>query len=349
MKYTGCADSVDIAEHIKKFKYSSKRKEEVLNKLHLNLNSSEEIIQKCEKLNKQAWRKNMKDIYIKSPYNWIGNKNKIMPQLQKIFPPNIDTLVDFFCGGCDVAINTPALHVIAIDVNQYLIDMLKAFQSNTLAQILNFIDSRIKEFNLSKENEEGFLRYREAYNTDENYQTPLDLFTLTRFSFHFTMRFNKQMKFNAGFGRKYSNFSARQRETIKPFHQRIQNVELLNMNFLDVNLMNFEAKTHFLYFDPPYLITNNVYNNGVEEAWQRWDEQDEQNLLNYISNAHKLGFKFALSNVIQHRGKTNNLLANWIEKNNFNIFEITNDGYSHCTHTVSQDAAPTREIVVTNY
>ena len=34
MKYTGCADSVDIAEHIKKFKYSEERKQEVLNKLH---------------------------------------------------------------------------------------------------------------------------------------------------------------------------------------------------------------------------------------------------------------------------------------------------------------------------
>ena len=33
-KYTGCADSVDIVEHIKKFKYSEERKQKVLNKLH---------------------------------------------------------------------------------------------------------------------------------------------------------------------------------------------------------------------------------------------------------------------------------------------------------------------------
>lgn len=286
---------------------------------------------------------------IKSPYNWIGNKNKIMPQLQSIFPKNIDTLIDFFCGGCDVAINTPTREVIAIDVNQYLMSMLQAFQQYSLQDILNFIDKRIQEFNLSKENEEGFLKYREAYNTNPEYQSPLDLFTLTRFSFHFTMRFNKQMKFNAGFGRKYSNFSARQRESIGPFHERIQRVKLLNMDFLDIDLINFNPETHFLYFDPPYLITNNVYNNGVEKAWQRWDEVDENNLLEYILRANQLGFKFALSNVIQHRGKTNTILANWIEQNNFNVFEITNDGYSHCTHTVSQDAAPTREIVVTNY
>ena len=272
-----------------------------------------------------------------------------MPQLQQIFPKNIDTLVDFFCGGCDVAINTPARKVIAIDVNQYLMSMLNAFQQYSLSEILSFIDNRIQEFNLSKENEEGFLKYREAYNTNLKYQSPLDLFTLTRFSFHFTMRFNRQMKFNAGFGRKYSNFSARQRESIKPFYDRIQQVHLLNTNFLNVDLTKFNPETHFLYFDPPYLITNNVYNNGVDEAWQRWDEQDEHALLNYIDKANELKFKFALSNVINHRGKTNTILANWIEKNKFNVFEITNDGYSHCTHTVSQDAAPTKEIVVTNY
>lgn len=288
-------------------------------------------------------------LIIKSPFNWIGNKNKIMPQLQAIFPKNINTLVDFFCGGCDVAINTPAQKVIAIDVNQYLMEILQAFQQYSLKEILSFVDMRIQEFNLSKENEEGFLKYREAYNNNSSYQSPLDLFTLTRFSFHFTMRFNRQMKFNAGFGRKYSNFSARQRESIGPFHERIQNIELRNCDYEEIELKNFNPSSTFLYFDPPYLITNNVYNNGVEAAWQRWGEQDEHALLKYIDTARELGFNFAISNVIQHRGKTNLILANWIEKNKLNVFDITNDGYSHCTHTVSQDAAPTREIVVTNY
>lgn len=290
-----------------------------------------------------------KNNFIKSPFNWIGNKNKIMPQLQSIFPKNIDTLVDYFCGGCDVAINTPAKNKIGIDVNEYLMDILKSFQQYSLKEIIDFIEMRIDEFNLSKENEEGFLLYREKYNTDSNYQTPLDLYTLTRFSFHFTMRFNKQMKFNAGFGRGYSNFSARQRQSIIPFHQQIQDVQLINKNFLEINLNNFNPNTHFLYFDPPYLITNNVYNNGVKDAWQRWDDDDEYNLLNYIDRARERGLKFALSNVIQHRGKTNFILAKWIDENNLNVYDITNDGYSHCTHTVSPNAEPTREIIVTNY
>lgn len=290
-----------------------------------------------------------KDVIVKSCFNWIGNKNRIMPQLLQIFPQNIDTFVDFFCGGCDTTINVPAKRIIAIDVNQYLIDILKEFQNKNLNEILDFIEYRIQEFNLSKENEEGFLIYRKLYNTNPEYHTPLDLFTLTRFSFHFTMRFNRKMEFNAGFGRKYSNFSARQRESIGPFHERIQKVELRNCDFEEIELKDFNPSSTFLYFDPPYLITNNVYNNGVEAAWQRWDEHDEHELLKYINLVNELGFKFALSNVIQHRGKTNTILTDWIDKNNFNVYDIDNEGYSHCTHTVSQNAEPTREIVVTNY
>lgn len=286
---------------------------------------------------------------MKSPFNWIGNKFQIMSQLKEIFPSNIDTLVDYFCGGCDISTNILAREKIAIDVNSYLISILQEFQNKSLEEILSFIENRIEEFNLSKENEEGFLRYREAYNTNTKYQTPLDLYTLTRFSFHFTMRFNQDLKFNAGFGRKYSNFSARQRESIIPFHKEIQNVNLICANFDDIDLNNFDNNKSFLYFDPPYLITNQVYNNGVPKVWQRWTEADEYKLLNYISNANKLGFKFALSNVLYHHGKVNIPLNNWIKANNFIIHDIYNPAYSHCTHTVDAGGNITKEIVITNY
>ena len=285
----------------------------------------------------------------KSPFNWIGNKDLIMPQLLQIFPQDNIYFIDYFCGGCDVITNVNAQHKIAIDVNKYLIEILQEFQTHSLEKIVNFIEQRIDEFQLSKENEEGFLKYREAYNTNSAYHTPLDLYTLTRFSFHFTMRFNRDLKFNAGFGRGYSNFSARQRKSIGVFHEKIQHVQLYNCSFDEIELETCDPSLYFLYFDPPYLITNNVYNNGVEKVWQRWTEEDEKRLLQYISKANELGFKFALSNVIQHRGNTNTLLAEWIDLNKFNVYDITNKGYSHCTHTVKQGEEATREIVVTNY
>lgn len=285
--------------------------------------------------------------YIKSPLNYIGNKFQILPQLMQIFPKNIDTFYDYFCGGCDVSTNIQANQIIAIDVNTFTIDILKEFQIKSLEEILAFIEKRINEFQLSKTNEKGFLDYREAYNTNKDYHTPLDLFTLSRYSFHFTMRFTQDLKMNAGFGRGYSNFSSRQRRNIGPFYESLQKVQLINDDF---RYINPEIKTdNFFYFDPPYLITNNVYNHGADKANQKWTEYDEIDLLKYIDNINKQGGRFALSNVIQHRNKVNTILEKWLNNNHFNIYEITNEGYSHCTHTVYQDGAITKEIVVTNY
>ena len=283
---------------------------------------------------------------IKSPFNYIGNKYQVLPQLIHIFPKEIDTLYDFFCGGCDISINIEAKNTIAIDINSFTMDILKEFQTKSLQEILEFMEKRIAEFNLTKENEQGFLNYREAYNTNEFYHTPLDLFTLSRYSFHFTMRFSQDLKMNAGFGRKFSNFSVRQRRNIVPFYEKLQKVTLVNDDFKHVNPVI--SKSNFYYFDPPYLIANNVYNHGADVANQKWTEYDEFDLLAYIKNIDIAGGKFALSNVLTHRGKTNELLKNWIEKNNYNIYDIKTS-YSHCTHTVNQADEPSREIVVTNY
>ena len=284
----------------------------------------------------------------KSPFNYIGNKYQILGQLLTIFPKDVNHFVDFFAGGCDVCTNFNANHKLAIDINTYVIEILKEFQNHSLEEILNFIYKRIDEFQLSKINEEGYLKYREAYNTNPAYHTPLDLYTLSRYSFHFTIRFNNDLKMNAGFGRGYSNFSARQQKSIAEFHKEIQKVQMINIDFRDFSIDNYN-EYDFFYFDPPYLITNNVYNNGVPKAWQRWEEKDERDLLDYISKCNDKGIRFALSNVIYHRGKTNTILEQWIHDNHFNLYNINNDGYSHCTHTVPQDGKTTQEIVVTNY
>lgn len=283
----------------------------------------------------------------KSPFNYIGNKFQVIQQLQDLFPENIDTLVDFFCGGCDVITNTPADKKIAIDVNSYVMDILKEFQHYSLDEILAFINMRIEEFGLSKTNEQGYLNYRDAYNNDDKYHTPLDLYVLSRFSFHFTMRFNKDLKMNAGFGRGFSNFSTRQQQSIKQFHKDIQNVTLLNQDFKTFDISNL-TNNDLCYFDPPYLIANNVYNNGNSEVNQKWTEHDEHQLLKYIDNLNAHNIRFALSNVTHHRDTKNEILINWIEQNQFKVHEIKTS-YYHCTHTVHKYENATIEVLVTNY
>lgn len=54
---------------------------------------------------------------VKAPFNYIGNKYRIINSIQAYFPNGIDNFVDLFCGGCDVSINTKANKRYANDIN----------------------------------------------------------------------------------------------------------------------------------------------------------------------------------------------------------------------------------------
>ena len=52
---------------------------------------------------------------IASPLNYTGGKYKLLPQIFPLFPDNVNTFVDIFCGGCNVGINVNAQHIICND------------------------------------------------------------------------------------------------------------------------------------------------------------------------------------------------------------------------------------------
>ena len=143
--------------------------------------------------------------YIQSPLNYIGGKYKLLPQLLPLFPRQIGTFVDLFCGGCNVGINVPSERTVFNDNISYLIDLYRAFSSLTLEDTIDYIERRIGEFQLSLTNEEGYKTLRREYNEQRN---PLDLFVLTAYSFNHQIRFNNSHQFNNPFGRERSRFNA---------------------------------------------------------------------------------------------------------------------------------------------
>lgn len=285
-------------------------------------------------------------IITKSPFNYVGNKYKQVPQLIKIFPKNINNFIDLFTGGADIAINIEAEHVFANDINKPVIEIMQSFKDNTITDIFNFIDNRIEQFQLSKTNEQGFLKYRELYNTTEEYHTPLDLFTITRFSFNHYIRFNNKMKLNPAFGSNRCDFNPTMRNNTISFCEKIKNVILSTNDFREFNISNLSTGD-FLYIDPPYLIAKADYNLG-KSAKLSWTQTDDNDLYNYLDKASSLGIKWGMSNFIKHKGEVNEGLENWVIKNNYNIYNINSD-YSKLTTKANRSPEPTIEIIITNY
>ena len=62
---------------------------------------------------------------IKSCLNYTGGKYKLLPQILPLFPEDINTFVDLFCGGCNVAVNVDANRIVCNDIEPHVIDFYK--------------------------------------------------------------------------------------------------------------------------------------------------------------------------------------------------------------------------------
>jgi DNA adenine methylase len=284
--------------------------------------------------------------YIASPLNYIGGKYKILPQIIPLFPKNIRNFVDLFCGGCNVGINVQAKNVIFNDNLSYLIDLYKAFNSLSIFEVIDFIERRIKEFDLSLTNQEGYIQLRKLYNSEKN---PLDLFVLTAYSFNHQIRFNNSHEFNNPFGKERSCFNPRMKENLVSFLSKLKNTksDFSSSNFDEFDFSNFNCND-FVYCDPPYLITTGTYNDG-KRGFTGWNEKEERKLLTVLSKLESQNVKFALSNVIEHKGRTNEILKNWISESNLYVTYLNKNYANSNYHTNDRNKNTTIEVLVTNY
>ena len=79
-----------------------------------------------------------------------------------------------------------------------------------------------------------------------------------------------------------------------------------------------------------------------------WTKQDEIDLLNYLTILDSKGIKFALSNVIEHKGRKNYILKEWAEKNNYKI-NYLNYNYNNSNYHAKNIDKNTSEVLITNY
>lgn len=284
--------------------------------------------------------------FIQSPLNYIGGKYKLLPQILPYFPQKINTFVDLFCGGCNVGINVNAQKVIFNDNLSYLIDLYRIFHNSDNDTVVGHIDHRINQFNLSLTNAEGYKKLRILYNTERN---PLDLFVLVAYSFNHQIRFNNSHEFNNPFGKERSSFNPKMKSNLDNFLNALhkKEVEFVSSNFDDFDLSSYDSED-FVYCDPPYLITTGTYNDG-KRGFTGWNNDEEIKLLKVLDGLNNRNVKFGLSNVLTHKGKTNDVLNKWIIDNDLFVTHL-NKNYSNSNyHTIDRNTQATDEVLITNY
>ncbi len=302
---------------------------------------------------------------IQSPLNYTGGKYKLLPQILPHFPKDIDYFVDLFCGGGNVGINVPCNRVLFNDNNSIIRYMFGTFKNMDKEETFRLIDSIIKEYGLSdsdkygyeyygcnsadglsKYNTDGYLRLREDFNKMQNkdYGYYITLYVLIVYSFNNQIRFNRKGEFNLPAGKR--DFNRKMRVKLSAFIDRLKSGDYTfeSNDFREISDEDWNDKT-FVYVDPPYLITCATYNEQ-----DGWNEELEKELLNYLDKLNDRGIRFALSNVLQSKGKENKLLLDWVNRNIGKYRVIYLDyTYANSNYHTKDRTSKTDEVLIVNY
>ena len=334
-------------EHYEYIFYIKKEKKIDLNNIYINIPILEKVSSTLREDEEQYIYDTPNYIidshkkYIKSPLNYIGGKYKLLPQLMKYFPTDINTFVDLFSGGFNVGINVKSNKTICNDINDFIINLYKELYNHSVENVLERINTNIKVYGLSKKNESAYKNFRIHYNETKD---PIDLYTLTCYSFNYQFRFNNNREYNNPFGRNRSQFSENMKNNLILFSNKLKkmDIDFSSKEFDKVSIENLGQKD-FIYCDPPYLITTGSYNDG-NRGFKDWKEEEELKLYNFLDRANEKNIKFALSNVIEHKGKENTLLKEWSKK--YKVIYLDND-YSNSSYNTKKGKS--KEVLIINY
>ena len=282
--------------------------------------------------------------YVKGPLNYTGGKHKLLPQILPLFPKEINTFVDLFCGGGNVTVNVEAKRIIGNDSEKHVIRIYQYLKTHSIDEIISQIEEIVKDYSLTLENAEGFTKLRSDYNNPQynNYDANIMLYALICFSFNHQFRFNSKGEFNMPFGKDRSRWNDAMKKNLINFQKAITDKDILfiNKDFRELKIDKLNSND-FVYCDPPYLITCATYNEK-----DGWNEQCERNLLELLDRLNENNVKFALSNVLFSKGKTNDILIEWSEKYNVHHLDYT---YSNCSYHTKDKTSKPDEVLITNY
>jgi len=297
--------------------------------------------------------------FIKSPLNYTGGKHKLLPQITRLFPNDIKTFYDVFSGGANVGINAIAQNIICLEKNHYVVRLLKLIQNDNFEDLNQKVVDIIDQFGLSQSyikgydnygvdsssglgqyNKDAFLKLRAEFNKEK---ARIDLLlVLVLYSFNNQIRFNSTGNFNLPVGKRDYNGSSR--KNIAGFNQISNEKKIVfkSCDFRDIEKMSL-VKEDFVYLDPPYLLGLASYNE-----MGGWTEKDEKDLYALLARLDKNGVRFALSNVLEHKGDTNRIMKDWANKYNYKVHKLNYDYKNSNYHSTAKNNK-TIEVLITNY
>ena len=302
-----------------------------------------------------------KDSVYRSPLFYVGDKYKLITEIHSHFPQHIRRLVEPFVGGGSVFMNITADEYYLNDIDTNIISLHKFLCKNSknADKFLQKITNTAIHYGLSRSvvedvvpdelkkqfvktyyarfNRLGYERMRSDYNSSEKREIFL-LYMLLIYGFNHMIRFNRNGDFNLPVGN--VDFNPNVEKSIRDYFNLVQEKQIYWYN---KDFETFVSKLELgpddlVYLDPPYLITFSEYN-------KLWDENTEKRLLKLLDKFNERDIKFALSNVINYKGRVNKLLLEWSNTGKYHIHPIKSNYISYHDNTINKF----NDILITNF
>lgn len=302
----------------------------------------------------------MSDKKIRSPLFYTGDKYKIISSIKEYFPSEIEKFVEPFVGGGSVFLNVEAKEFFENDIDKNIISLHEYFCTYTDPQkLIKKLLKKIADYGFScsyldngdsvpdelkqqfiktyyaKFNAEPYKRLKDKYNS-ARIKNIDDLYLLLIYGFNRMIRFNRAGQFNLPVGNVDFNQNA-----VDSLTNYVDLVNKKNMHWSNTDYVSFlnsiEITTKdFIYVDPPYLITSSEYN-------KLWNQDDDDMLCFILDQYSAKGIHFAMSNVVNYKGKENTKLIEWATK--YRVIPIKSNYINYHDNSVKSFG----EVLITNY
>lgn len=301
----------------------------------------------------------MKKAKIRSPFFYVGDKYKIMPQIIKLMPDDIDIYVEPFVGGGSSFLNVNAEKYLLNDINPYVIELHRFISkfSNNPQELFDSIYKEIENYGLScsyrgilapdelkkqfvktyyaRYNKEGYIKMRDDFNKNQN--DCLKLYLLLIYGFNHMIRFNRSGKFNLPVGNVDLNKNVY--NALEYYLRFVNNrdIEFYNYDYKEfMNMIPLDEKS-YVFLDPPYLISMSEYN-------KLWNDEKESELYEFLDSINEKGIRFGITNLIFHKDKENTIFHKWCKK--YSTYDINSNYISYYDNSIKDSS---KEIFVTNF
>ena len=172
--------------------------------------------------------------YVRSPFNYIGNKFRILDQIIPFFDDQ-QVFVDVFGGSGVVGVNVKNHQIIYNEIDNYVVKTMKYLYKNPFVKADKKINNLVKNYDLIIDkkaqdlpilNQEGFNRLKYDFNHQKIKAKDLtpSFMVLIMFGFNSQIRYNSQGKFNIPVGK--SGYTQFRRNNLKMFIEKFQKKEV---------------------------------------------------------------------------------------------------------------------------